>query len=203
MLNLILMLMVGAAAPPAVLVKPEVAAAQVAACGFNSVQPKFDNELQEEVVEVLNVSSASAEQLRCTVLASLDSHYYVVLPAPVYQAYETLYWRMSRERGRADARAWLEQRGLFSRLPMYDPKRSDQASFAHRLEALCGPKAAGTLRSMHGMATFKEGVLGKIKKGGFTKGKLDDETMWCLVNAAAASDYPLGFIGNEAYQQRP
>jgi hypothetical protein len=50
---------------------------------------------------------------------------------------------------------------------------------------------------MHGMATFKEGALGTIANGGFTKGKLDDETMWCLVNAAAASDYPLGFIGNE------
>lgn len=74
MLSVILTLIVGAAAPPAfggpfdapiVLVKPEVAAARVAACGFESVQPRFADELQMQVVEVRNVSSASAEQLRC------------------------------------------------------------------------------------------------------------------------------------------
>lgn len=212
MLSVALMWMVGASAQPPTgapfggpfeLVKPEVAVQRVAACGFKSVRSKFDGELEEDVIEVAKVASASAEQLRCTALASLDTHYYVTFPEPVYQSYEALYWRMSRERDKADARAWLAKRGLLSRLPAYDPKRSDVTAFAHTLEALCGPKAAGTLQPMHGMATFKKGALGTIEKGGFTTGQLDEETLWCLVNAAAASDYPLGFIGNEAYQQRP
>ncbi len=181
------------------LVKPQTAAQRVAACGFKSVRSRFDGELQEDVVEVMNVASASTKQLRCAAVASLDTHYYVIFPAPVYQTYETLYWRQSRERDKADARAWLDKRDLLSRLPTYDPKRSDETAFAHTLEALCGPKAAGTLKPMHGMATFEDGALGTIAKDGFTKGKLDEETMWCLVNAAAASGYPLGFIGNEYY----
>lgn len=209
MFSLTLISMLAALAPPASgssfdapieLVKPEVAAARVAACGFKSVRPRFDDTLQEDVVEVLDVASASEEQLRCVALASLQSHYYVTFPAPVEQTYQTLYWGMSREHDKADARAWLEKRGLLSRLPTYDPKRSDETTFARTLETLCGPKAAGTLKPMRGMATFEDGALGTFEKGGYSAGKLDDETLWCLVNAASASGYPLGFIGNEAYQ---
>jgi hypothetical protein len=193
----------GSFQPPAVLVNPRAAARRVAACGFKSVRPRFDDELQEAVVEVRKAGFASAKQLRCTAAASLDTHYYVIFPPPMYRAYERLYWRMSNERDKADARAWLDKRGLLSRLPTYEPKHSDEAVFAQRLEALCGPRAAGTLQPMHGMATFKKDALGTMEKDRFTEGKLDDETMRCLVNAAAASDFPLGFIGNEAYQQRP
>ena len=203
MLRITLMLMIGAAAPPASggsfdvpveLVKPQVAAERVAACGFKSVRPKFDDELQEDVVEVRNVTTVSAEQLRCAALASLNSYYYVIFSAQVKQTYEKLYWGMSRERDKVDATAWLEKRGLLSRLPRYDPKNSDEIAFAHTLETLCGPKAAGTLQPMHGMVTLKNVAL--------TPGKLDSETLNCLVNAATASGYPLGFIGNEAYQQQ-
>jgi hypothetical protein len=213
MLGLLLTLAVGASAspvpadqtgpwgpPPAHLV-PEVAAERVAACGFTSVRAKFDDELQEEVVEVRNLSSASPEQLRCAAVLSLDSNYYVIFPAPVSETYETLYRRIAGERGKAGARAWLDKRGLLSRLPAYDPKRSDLAAVAQRLEALCGPRAAGTLKLGHGMATFREDALGRIEKGAFTEGTLDGETMVCLVNAAAASDFPLVLFGNEAYRQ--
>lgn len=203
-----LILMAGAAAQPTIrtpfgapfeLVTPKVAVQRVVACGFKNVRAKFDGELQEVVIGVTNVTTASAEQLRCTAVASLDTHYYVIFPAPVYQSYETLYSRMSRERDKADAISWLAKRNLLSRLPTYDPRRSGETAFAHTLEALCGQKAAGTLKPMHGMATFGDGVLGTIAKGGFTKGKLDDETMSCIFNAAAASGYPLGFIGNEYF----
>jgi hypothetical protein len=182
--------------------KPEVAAARVEGCGFKRVRPKFDESLQEVVVEVLEVASASEEQLRCVAKASLQSHYYVTFPASVEQTYQALYWRMSREGDKADATAWLEKRGLLSRLPAYDPKRSDEIAFARTLEKICGPKAAGTLKPMGGMATFEEGALGTLDKGAFSTGKLDDETFECLMNAASASGYALGFIGNE-YHEKP
>ncbi|MBA2467276.1 MAG: hypothetical protein H0V46_06705 [Sphingomonas sp.] len=182
------------------LVKPEVAAARVAGCGFKSVRARFDDTLQEDVVEILDVSFSSEKQLRCVAEASLQSHYYVTFPAPVEQTYQSLYWRMSRDRDKANARAWLEKRGLLGRLPAYDPKRSDEITFVRTLESLCGPKAAGTLKPMGGMAAFADGALGTLGKGTLSAGKLGDETLWCLMNAVSASGYALGFIGNEAYQ---
>jgi len=88
------------------LVKPEVAAARVAGCGFKSVHARFEDTLQEEVVEVRDVSFTSEKQLRCVAEASLQSHYYVTFPAPVEQTYQPIYWRMSR-----DAKRPLRQRG--------------------------------------------------------------------------------------------
>jgi hypothetical protein len=188
---------------PIELVKPEVAAARVAACGFKSTRPRFDHTRQEDVIEILDVTSAPAKQLRCVAIVSLVSHYYVVFPASVYVTYERLYWRMWRERDKADARAWLKKRGLLSRLPTYYPKQSDEIAFAHTLESLCGPKAAGTLQPVHGLAIIKDGALDTFRKGAFSAGKLDDETLRCLLNAATASGYPLGFVSNELYQHRP
>ena len=61
-----------------------------------------------------------------------------------------------------------------------------------------------TLQPMKGWAAFKDEAVGTMdEKGALSEGKLDDETMWCLVNAAAASGYRVGFIGNEAYEQQP
>jgi hypothetical protein len=186
-----------AANPPSIpkeLVKPEVAAARVAACSFGKVRPMFDETLQEDVIEVRAVTSASEQQLHCIALASLGSGYYVVFPPSLDRRYQALYWRLLRDQGKADAKLWLEKRGLLSRLPAYDPKRSDSATFARVIERLCGPKAAGALQPAPGMATFSKRL---------SAGKIDDETLWCLLNAAAASGYPLGFTGNEAYRQNP
>jgi hypothetical protein len=187
---------------PVDVVKPEIAAARVAACGFKSVRPIFDETLQETVVHVSDLGPASTMQLQCVARASLHSHYYVTFPEPTEQTYQALYWRMSRERDKADAKAWLERRGLLSRLPVYDPKRSDEAAFARSLEKLCGPQATGTLKPMGGMATFEEGALGGFEKGEQSAGKLDEVTFWCLVNAASASGYSVGFIGTETHRQK-
>ena len=181
-------------AVPLELVKPEIAAAKIADCGFSDVRPTFDETLQEDVVEVRGVSSASEEQLRCVALTSLETDYYVVFPSSVEKIYRPLYWNLSRERSKADASAWLEKRGLLPHLPTYDPQRSNDTEIARAIERLCGPKAAGTLQPMEGMATFSEALAG---------GNMDEETFLCLMNAAEVSGYPLGFVGNEAYRQEP
>lgn len=179
---------------PLELVKPEIAAAQVAACGMKDVRSKFEDTLQEDVIQVGDMS-ASEEQLRCVARASLDSRYYVLFPLPVEQDYQILYQRLSDEKDKVDARAWLEKRGLLSRLPVYAPEHSDEAAFVHALEAMCGPNATGTIKIMHGMGTFEEKAV--------SSGKLNQETFWCLINGAVASGYPFGFIGNEQYGENP
>ncbi len=171
--------------------EPMVATARIAECGVGSVRPTVDETLQEDVVEIVGATSASEEQLRCIALASLDTRYYVIVPLPMQQAYDALYWRLSKERDLRDARSWLEERGLLSRLPIYDPHSSDELAFTRELETLCGPKAEGVLKSLKGMATINADTV--------SSGKLEEEALWCLVNAAAASGYPLGFVGNEQY----
>lgn len=185
---------------PASLEKPAVAAARVAACGFKNARTRFDDTMQEDVVEVLDVSSASEEQLRCAAVASLASYYYVVFSGAVEEAYEPLYWRLSDEHAKAAARLWLDKKGLLARLPTFTAG-TDEATFAHSLESLCGRKAAGTLQPMRGMATFRRGALGMLTKRGFSKAKLDEETLFCLINASAVSGYHLVFVGNGPAEQ--
>jgi hypothetical protein len=187
------MLLAGAFDTPPVLVKPEVAAAEVAECGFKKIQPKFDDTLQEEVVEVLDEAPISDNQLQCAARASLASSYYVTFTPPVEQAYQSIFWNLSRKQAKIDAREWLDKRGLLSGLPTYDANSADEVAFAHSLEQLCGPKAAGVLQPLNGMATFKPSIM--------ASGALDEETLWCLTNAAEVSGYPLGFIGNETNRQ--
>jgi hypothetical protein len=189
--------------PPA-LEQPEVATKRVKACGFTSVRSVFDPTLQEDVIEVRDVASATPGQLACAAAASLASSYYLTFPEAIQQAYQIVYYGMSHERDVEHARAWLQARGLLARLPSYDPERSDDLAFARSLEALCGPKAEGTFRLIGpGMVTFRPGVLGTVAKDGFTEGRLDEETLWCLTNAATASGFFLGFVGNEAYSAQP
>lgn len=178
---------------PAALVTPEVAVQRVAACGFKNVRSRFDDLLRQDVIEVADFASATEKQLRCAAGASLSSRYSVIFPHAVQQGYAPLYWRLQGEQQRADAKAWLEKKGLLSRLPVYDPKRTDSAAFVRSLEALCGPGAAGALTPMAGMAVFKPEAL--------SIGRMDDEALQCLSSAAAAADFPLGVIGNEARQQ--
>ena len=188
-----IMLLAGAFDTPPVLVEPEVAAAKVAECGFKKVHSKFEDTLQEEVVEVLDKAPISDNQLQCAARASLATSYYVTFVPPVEQAYQSIYWDLSRKQAKIDTRAWLDKRGLLTGLQAYDANSTDEVAFAHSLEQLCGPKAAGVLQPLNGMATFKSDIL--------ASGVLDEETLWCLTNAAEVSGYPLGFIGNETNRQ--
>jgi hypothetical protein len=183
--------------PPPAPVMPDVAAERVRACGFKNVAVKRDPTLQEDVLVVSGVTQASDEQLRCSAKASLSSDYFVQFPESVNASYEPIYVTMRKERDRADARSWLDHRGMLSRLPQYDRGKTDDLQFAHQLESLCGPKAAG--------AFVQQGQFVTLKMGTLEHPALDDDTLWCLINAASASDFPLGFVGNEyhAGEEKP
>lgn len=176
---------------PTTLIKPEAAAERVAACKIGTASPTFDKTLQEEVIEIAGVTSASEEQLRCVALVSLETYYYVVMPSPLNETYQSLYWKISKERDLVNSRRWLEEKGLLSQLPSYDPNSSDELTFVRELEAVCGTKAEGAIKPLNGFGTFNMDVV--------SSGRLDNDTWWCLINGAAASGYPFGFIGNEQY----
>jgi hypothetical protein len=195
MLGLMILLLAKTAATPTEtpeVVQPAEAASQVAACGFKDVRSSLeDDTLEDDFIRVLGVTAATEGQLRCVANASLRTHYYVVFQEPLDSIYQPRYWRLSEQRELADARAWLQKRGLLSRLPALNPKTSDASVVGRALEALCGPKAVGTLRPMKGFTTLSNDAL--------TSGKLDEDTFTCLLNVTKASGYPLGFIGNEAH----
>lgn len=173
---------------PRELVRPEEAVRRVKACGFEKVTVKGDATLQEDVILVSGVSSASTEKLRCVAKASLDTVYYVEFPGQLNDAYWRIYQRVSDDAGRREARAWLERRGLLARLPTYKKGVEDDLVFARRLEELCGPNAKGVFIRDHGIISMK---LGTPEKPSF-----DDDTFVCLSYAAGASGLPVYFIGN-------
>ncbi|MGE5722371.1 MAG: hypothetical protein ACM3YM_07900 [Sphingomonadales bacterium] len=73
-------------------------------------------------------------------------------------------------------------------MPAYDPARSGDIKFARSLEALCGENAAGAFEKAKGALTLKLKTL--------SSARLDNETLWCLLNSAEVSGLPLGFAGN-------
>lgn len=170
-------------------VKPEVAAERVAACGFGAVRARFDRLLQMDVIHVGDATSATDEQLRCAARVALSAGLEILFPEPSGRKFQPILSELESAQGKAEAEAWLEERGLLARLPAYDPQRSDSAAFARTLETLCGPNAIGALRPMEGGATFNMEALPSGRRG--------DETLRCLSSAASVAGYPLGFAGNE------
>jgi hypothetical protein len=180
--------------PPIVYVKPEVAVERLKACGFAQVAVRDDEELQEDALAVSGITQASEKQLRCAAEVSLSSLMYVELPEPLNQKYQQLYWRMERDKGRRDARAWLERRGLLAKLPTYVEGQTDDLVFAHKIEAICGPKAKGAFVRDHGNMTINTGTI--------EHPTLDDETFMCLLNVSSAAGFKLGFVGHEYYEKK-
>ena len=196
-----LLFLSGAAAQASALpapVPPEVAAERVRACGFDQVSVKEDDTLQEEVVEVSGASAVPESKMRCAVQVSLDTDRYVIFPEPANAAYWRLYSQMEEKSPRAAAatawmqgwsRDWLRRRGLLAKVPKYEEGKSDNLRFARRLENVCGPKAKGMFRLVDRHVVLWPAPVGKAAA--------DFSTVECLVNTAAVSGMPLGFVGNE------
>jgi len=177
----------------------EVAAERVRACGFDQVSVKEDDELQEEVVEVSGVSDVPESKVRCAVQVSLDTDRYVIFPEPANTTYWRLFPQMEEKSPRAAAatawmqgwsRDWLRRRGLLAKVPKYEEGKSDNLRFARRLENVCGPKAKGAFRLVKGYLV--------LWPAPHRKRRMDFSTVECLVNTAAVSGMPLGFVGNES-----
>lgn len=174
-------------------VKPQTVAARVRACGFPRVGVTFDDVLQEPVVTV-DQSAATSEQLHCTARASLNSVYYVQFAArSLDRVYQRVYSEMSRARNHADAVAWLARRGLLSKLPAYDATRAAKPATARAIEAVCGSRTGKILDPRHNGVRTAPDPRALLR--------LSENEILSMSNAAEATGYRLGFIGNEAYRK--
>jgi hypothetical protein len=172
---------------------PEEAAERLRQCGFESVAATFDDLLQEDVLTVSEIKTASDEQIACGARVSIETHYYLSLPDDLQERYWAAYWPLSEERGRETSRDWLSDRGLLGRVPKYDPLVTDDAAYARQLEKLCGPVADGALGSEYGPHSISPT---------WAEDRQDDfEGMGtaavCLINAGAISGFKIYLIGNE------
>ena len=180
-------LLTAAAAPPAQApngVWPGEAAKRVTGCGFTNVTLWYDSTVQQYAIVVSGAQSGTDDRLACAARASLDSGYPVQFQAPLNARYDELYWPLAEQAGRNQARSWLAQRGLLSKLPRYVAGRTDQMVYARQLERVCGPRARGTF-------TIDEGYV-TITMRSPRHPALDPATFDCLANVLWASGLPLG-----------
>ncbi|HEY0042931.1 MAG TPA: hypothetical protein VGB62_00135 [Allosphingosinicella sp.] len=168
-------------------ISPKAAAAKVRACGFEHVLIRYDRTMGQTVLVVKKVRAATKEQLECAARAAIDTVSFVLFPPAIQATYERLYYDLSRARTLADARAWLDKRGLLARLPAYDAQKTDQTGFARALDALCGAEP-GLVD-----AEFPNSLL-PLKA---PTERVKAETFFCLLNAFEASGVRVGFVGNE------
>jgi hypothetical protein len=175
------------------ILNPRAAAAHVRACGLRHVRVKSDPDLEEDVVEVSHVSTATDVQLRCVAQQSLAWGTYVEFPERLNQTYQKVYFEIADAAARIHARVWLDRRGLLAKLPTYVKGQTDDLTFARRLEGLCGPQARGAYVRDHGRVI--------LKPGNPEQPAIDNGTFECLLNATTASGFPMSFVGNEYYSK--
>lgn len=177
------------------LVKPEVAAQHLIACGFSKTHPRFDKTLQEEIVEVED-AAATDEQLACAARVSLSAVNYIYFPEALQKRYDAIYWPLAQQQDTASARQWLAERGMLDRLPKYD---GHDTAFAKQLEEFCGEGARGLLESKYGPhAIDQDWIMHKVtpSTSNLNEFRQSGEIIHCLDRAGAAAGFPVGFVGN-------
>lgn len=167
---------------------PELVVAQVKACGLNSVSAAFDRDMDEVVVHVKDTGTVDEDRLRCVAQVSIRTDYYVFFPAAAETAYNQVYWPLKSEHNKAEAIAWLKERGLLERLPRFTIKEAPE-QFARAIENVCGPDAQGLLEPFGSHLTLNPDKMGQ---------RVDSDIMACVSRAAEATVGAIEIIGNEA-----
>lgn len=171
-------------------VTPQVAAERIARCGAGSVTVKSDAELDVDVLVIAGGGSVTDEQLACIDKAA--SFYDVELPASIQPRLNAIREAHAAALMAVEGRKWLSDHKLLDRLPEYEPGVTRDADFTHKIEELCN--ARGAFSSSYGFHAISPDWIMKSNSK-FEK----DGPFTCLLNAASATGYQLGFIGNEAY----
>lgn len=173
-------------------VTPQVAAERVSQCGLGAVTTSYDEVLQSGVLRAPGATAVSDEQLACADRAASD--YLLELPPAVQPRYDAIRAARLSAHARVEGRAWLAKRGLLGRLPRYEAGVTDEAAFTRQLERLCGPRAEGAFQSEYGF----HAISPDWARRSFKRFEEGAGALLCLMNAAQAAGFEIGFIGREA-----
>ena len=172
------------------LISPEAAAQKITQCGAGSVDIRYDDLLQSYVLTVRNVAET---QLECIEKAA--GYHDVELPPELQRRFGEIRGTRYSAVYREQAVNWLSARDLLDKLPKFRNGVTDEATFSHELERICGPSAEGALQSPYGPRTINPEW---VKKMPLPFRPEDAEAMSCLMATASVAGFELNLIGNEA-----
>ena len=185
---------VGASAKPFERITAPVAASRVARCGLGPVSISFDDVWRSAILTAKSAHASSDEPLACADRAA--SFYQLELPPDLQPRFDSIRSDRLSAQFRAEARAWLSERGLLGRLPRYQPGVTDDAEFTRAVESLCGRRARGAFRSEYGFHAVSPDWAMRVLSPPGQKGS---DTLACILNATRVAGYELGLIGNETF----
>jgi hypothetical protein len=167
-------------------------AQQVSQCGLAPVVVEFDRELDEDVLIAKTIDQATDQQLECADRAA--GYYELVLPPAIQPRFETIRTARQERESLALARAWLAARNLLGRVPHYQAGVTNEATFTHQIESLCGPRAKGAFQSAQGFHTINLDWIRRFARSGDYS-----EAFTCLMHVTTVAGFKIGFVGNEYY----
>lgn len=193
------------------LASPYEAQQAVVHCGLPAtrVRVQYETDMQEDVVWIAREPKTLASAvLDCIARASLKTSYYVYFRDNGEQMrYIQRYTKIEDETDILNARTWLKDRNLLSRMPV--PTRGKPISgYAAAVEAFCGVKQGTLLVARDAyMMTPAEGGLGKLTDKGVVDAAATEAQFECVSKTIAAADLRskglfFGFIGNAAERDR-
>jgi hypothetical protein len=175
---------------------PEEAAARLRECGFERVDVKYDEGLEEDVLTLPGIKTASDEQIECAARVTVDSYYYLDLPEDLQKRYWQAYAPLEEEKSREISRKWFEDRGLLDTVPKYDPAEISDEAFAKELESFCGDDAKGALESEYGPHSISPAWADTDMSDKDVFERIG-AAMVCLLRSGEAAGFTIYLVGND------
>lgn len=169
-------------------ITPQVAAERVARCGAGPVTVRTDKAIEVDVLVLAAKRAITDEQIEC--IAKAASFYDVELPSDAQPRLRAITSARSAAVAQGEGKRWLTKHNLLGKLPEYKAGITDDDRFAREIEDLCG--AGGALHSQYGVHALNPQWA--MQQQGTPN---EDGPFACVISAALASGFELGFIGNE------
>jgi hypothetical protein len=179
---------------------PEIASRNIVQCGAEAVEVRYDDDFDElegfTKSPTLVVRGATENQLPC--INRAVGFYDVELPPELQKGFDAIRLAQYMTAFRERAAASPSTQGLPDKVSKFRAGETDAVEFARQLESICGPAARGALQSSYGPHVISPEWLSRIA---LPPRPEDDGAISCLMAAAFAADFELGFIGNEAVSE--
>jgi hypothetical protein len=166
-------------------VSSQEAATRASECGLGRVWTRYDEEILTDVLAASPQAAPTDQQLAC--LDRAAGYYNVELPPVAQQRFETVREMRLSGQLHVRARAWLSDRELLDRVPIYRKGVTSNAEFARQLEVLCGPQSKGAINTNLTRPSLDEEWLSKM----LLPPLLGDEAFDCVANVARVAGFDL------------